>query len=72
MDNKNWNPFAVLDPQAAVEKAGGMLEALEAELDRTLALLPYERDAAIVSNMMQAGLPAVRADVLAGRKLGRL
>ena len=41
-------------------------------IDRTLALLPYERDAAIVSNIMQAGLPAVRADVLAGRKLGRL
>jgi len=71
-DNENWNPFAGLDAQAAAGKAGEMLEALEAEIDRTLALLPYERDAAIVSNIVQAGLPAVRADVLAGRKLGRL
>ncbi len=72
VDHKNWNPFAAGTRTQAVAAAEPWLLELEAELDRTCALLPYERDAALVANIVRAGLPAVRADVLAGRGLARL
>jgi hypothetical protein len=71
-DNGNWNPFAGMDRKDAVVRASGMLEALEDEMDLTCALLPYIRDAGIIRNIIQMGLPGIRADVLGGRVLARL
>lgn len=71
-DNGNWNPFAGLARTDAVHLAAGLLEALEDEMDRTCALFPYVRDAGIIRNIIQMGLPGVRTDVLDGRGLVRL
>jgi len=71
-DNGNWNPFSGLDRGTAAGRASELLTPLEDDMDRTCALLPYVRDAGIVRNIMQSGLPAVREDVLAGRGLARL
>jgi hypothetical protein len=48
------------------------LTNLEAELDRTCALLPYRQDAELVSNIIQLGLPDVRRRVLAGEPLQKI
>lgn len=71
-NNGNWNPFSDRTPEDAKNLAGRLLEAAETEMDRTAALLPYERDAGILANIVTLGLPAVRQTVLAGRKLGKL
>jgi len=71
-NNGNWNPFAAETPDEAKRLAGSLLEAAEMEMDRTAALLPYERDAGILANIVTLGMPAVRRTILAGIKLGRL
>lgn len=71
-NNKSWNPLSNLPLEEARTIAGERLEAAEAEMDRTAALLPYERDAGILANIVTLGLPAVRQTILAGGKLGRL
>lgn len=71
-NNESWNPFSGHLHDAAISIAGNLLEAAEQEMDRTAALLPYERDAGILANIVTLGLPAVRQSVLAGRKMGRL
>lgn len=71
-NNKSWNPLSELPLEKARAVAGERLEAAEAEMDRTAALLPYERDAGILANIVTLGLPAVRQTILAGGKLGRL
>lgn len=71
-NNGNWNPYSNLDAAAAREQAEADLTALEQDLDRTAALLPYCRDGNMVANIVIQGLPAVRRTVFEGRQLGRL
>jgi hypothetical protein len=71
-NNGNWNPFSDQTPEEAKRIAGSLLEAAEIDMDRIAALLPYERDAGIMANIVTQGLPSVRMTVLAGKRLGRL
>ena len=71
-NNGNWNPYGNLDATAAREMAEADLTAIELDLDRTAALLPYCRDGNLVANIVIQGLPAVRRTVFAGKQLGRL
>ncbi len=71
-DNGAWNALAGLPAETRRETAEALLSALEADADRTAALLPYRRDAGIVGNIVREGLPGVRAQVSAGKRLGRL
>lgn len=71
-NNGSWNPFALLDPDAARQQARDMLEHHEAEMDRIAALLPYDRDAGLLGNIVTVGLLAARDTILSGRKLGKI
>ncbi len=71
-DNNNWNPFAGHDLAGAKAEAEILLRQAEEALDRTAALLPYERDSGIMANLFTLGLPFVREQVLAGRPLEKL
>ncbi len=70
--NGNWNPFLDLSQESAKEEAMKILTECEAAMDRVAALLPYRRDAGIISNIIQEGLPQIRQKVYAHQKLGRL
>ena len=72
LHNDEWNPFAGLAVKVAGEQADSLLIVEELELDRIFALLPYERDGAIIYNVIVKGLPAVRQTVLKGEKLLKL
>ena len=48
------------------------LAALEAELDRLMAVLPIRRHGALLANIVQEGLAATREQVMAGEALERL
>ncbi|HHU12596.1 MAG TPA: hypothetical protein GXZ64_05155 [Clostridiaceae bacterium] len=67
-----FNALSGPDRTAALDAVSETLQTLEASLDRTLALLPYERDGGIMKNIALAGLPDVRRAVFAGQKLTRL
>ncbi len=71
-NNGSWNPFAPFEPSAAEAKARELLEYHEAEMDRVAALLPYERDAGLLGNIVTVGLQAARDTILSGRKLGKI
>ncbi len=71
-NNENWNPFSGMDPESARAEADRQMSGIEVEMDRIAALLPYRRDAGILSNIVTLGLPSVRRAVLAGQPLGRL
>jgi hypothetical protein len=71
-DNGSWNPFLAMDIQKAREKCDLLLTGIEEALDRTAALLSYSRDAALISNIIQSGLPSVREQVIGGCSLSRL
>jgi hypothetical protein len=71
-NNGSWNPFATLDPVIAQEKARALLEQHEMEMDRVAALLPYDRDAGLMGNIITVGLLAARDTILAGRRLGKI
>lgn len=71
-NNGNWNPFAPLPLSEARQSADRQLADIELEMDRIAALLPYQRDAGILSNIVTLGLPSVRRTILAGQPLGRL
>lgn len=71
-NNGSWNPFAPLGPDAAREQARELLEQHEIEMDRIAALLPYDRDAGLMGNIVTAGLLAARDTILSGRKLGKI
>ena len=64
--NDEWNPFSGLTIEAAKEKADFLLVQEEEALDRIFALLPYERDGAIIYNIIVLGLPQVRKTVMKG------
>ncbi len=70
--SKNWNPFMRGTWEEAQTAAGELLLDSESRLDRIAALLPYTRDANIISNIIQDGLPTVRKKVFLRQKLGRL
>jgi len=42
------------------------------EMDRVAALLPYDRDAGLMGNIITVGLLAARDTILAGRRLGKI
>lgn len=69
---KNWNPFKEISKDKARETAQEMLLESEKEMDRIAALLPYNRDAGIISNIIQEGLPLIRQKIFLNQKLGRL
>ncbi|NCC75952.1 MAG: hypothetical protein EOM08_05905 [Clostridia bacterium] len=71
-NNGSWNPFSTLEPAAAQEKARTLLEQHEMEMDRVAALLPYDRDAGLMGNIVTVGLLAARDTILAGRRLGKI
>lgn len=70
--NNEWNPFAGLTLEQAREQANLLLIEEEIKLDRTFALLPYERDGSIIYNVIVLGLPSVRQTVMQGQKPGKL
>lgn len=70
--NNEWNPFMGLDLEKARKEANHLLIEEEIKLDRTFALLPYERDGSIIYNVIVLGLPSVRQTVMQGEKLKRL
>jgi len=69
---KNWNPFMNLPEETARETALELLLDSEKQMDQIAALLPYKRDANIISNILQEGLPFIRQKVFLHQKLGRL
>ena len=72
LHNKQWNPllkFSEPDSRIFVEET---LKECEEEIDRLLALLPYQRDGAIVGNIATIGLVRTRERVLAGIELPRI
>lgn len=71
-DNGNWNPFLLLREDHVRQEASDRIAAIEQQLDRTAALLDYRRDAALIANIMQQGLPTVREQILSKEKLKRL
>ena len=72
LHNKQWNPllkFSEPDSRNFVEE---ILRECEEEVDRLLALLPYQRDGVIIGNIATIGLPGTRERVLAGNELPRI
>ncbi len=70
--NNEWNPFSGLSLEQARKEANQFLIEEEIKLDRTFALLPYERDGSIIYNVVVLGLPSVRDIVIQGEKLEKL
>lgn len=68
----NWNPFKEITKAKAYETAQEMLLESEKEMDQIAALLPYNRDAGIIRNIIQEGLPLIRQKIFLNQKLGRL
>ena len=71
-DNGRWNPYGRLTRDDAREAAEAALAGLELEMDRTAALLPYQRDGGLLANIVLQGLPATRGQIMRGEKLSRL
>jgi len=70
--NGNWNPFMHMTAEESKETALRLMIEYETQIDQIAALLPYKRDAGIISNIFQNGLPAIRHKVFTNQKLGRL
>jgi hypothetical protein len=70
--NHEWNPFSSMDKEQASRYANDFLLAREVRCDEIAALLPYRRNAGILANLFQSGMPLVRSKVLRGEPLGRL
>lgn len=71
-NNGSWNPFVPYEPEQAQAKALELLQDHETEMDRVAALLPYERDAGLMGNIVTVGLQAARETIMAGRRLGKI
>jgi hypothetical protein len=71
-DNGRWNPYSRMPREQAWASAAETMAALELEMDRTAALLPYQRDSGLLANIVTLGLPATRELVMRGEKLKRL
>lgn len=72
MKNKSWNPFMYNSQEDSKKIAQELMTGYETQIDQIAALLPYRRDAGIVSNIFQNGLPTIRQKIFADQKLGRL
>lgn len=70
--NGNWNPFMNESQERSKEIALDLMTECETQIDQIAALLPYKRDAGIISNIFQNGLPAIRQKIFLNQKLGRL
>ncbi|HAL73746.1 MAG TPA: hypothetical protein DCM45_01480, partial [Clostridiales bacterium] len=71
-DNGRWNPYSRMTREQARASAAETMTSLELEMDRTAALLPYQRDGGLLANIVTQGLPATREQVFRGEKLNRL
>lgn len=72
LEEGRYNPLASLSREAASEYAESIQIEAEESLDLSAAVLPYRRDASIISNVIQLGLPRVRQQVSAGVPLDRI
>lgn len=72
MDNKNWNPYSLLNENMAKTEADKALSNLEADMDKTAMLLDFVRDSALIANVIRMGLPHVRLRILSGTALEKL
>ena len=57
---------------AFLAELDAVLEQHELEMDRVAALLPYDRDAGLMGNIVTVGLLAARDTILSGRRLGKI
>lgn len=71
-NNGSWNPFSPLEKNEAERRAKELLENQEAEMDRVAALLPYQRDAGLMGNIVTVGLMAARETIMTGRRLAKI
>ncbi len=71
-DNKQWNPLSGCSYDQAVEIAEKRMEDYEMSIDRTAALLPYDRDSGLIANIVLQGLVQTRKSVIKGETLVRL
>ncbi len=67
-----FNPLLNQDSETAKADTLKLLAEIEERVDLTAELLPYYRDAAIISNIIQMGLPEVRKTLSQGGKLQRV
>lgn len=68
-----WNPLQIYGTrEAALAEVTKRLTSYEEGVDRTLALMPYERDGGIIANIATQGLCDVRETICAEKKLPRL
>jgi len=72
MDNKEWNPFAGMDIDAARSRADLILADIEQSLDKTAMLIPFVRDSALIANVIRLGMPHVRTRILSGAGLEKM
>ncbi|MHB1485183.1 MAG: DUF5685 family protein [Saccharofermentanales bacterium] len=68
----NWNPFMDESRDDSKRIAQELMIGYETQIDQIAALLPYKRDAGIISNIFQNGMPLIRQKIFAEQKLGRL
>ncbi len=67
-----WNPLSVFSTEDAYATAGRTLSELSDKCDETAALLPYNRNAGIISNVFREGMKAMEQMILSGIKPGKL
>ncbi|MHB1452504.1 MAG: DUF5685 family protein [Saccharofermentanales bacterium] len=67
-----WNPFSGQSYEDAIRCSVKFLQGCETRCDELAALLPYRRYAGIISNVFQAGMPAIRDKIMNRQKPGRL
>ena len=72
LHNKQWNPLLKFSEEDSRIFAEEQLKENEEEVDRLLALLPYQRDGAIIGNIATIGLAKTRERILAGIELPRV
>ena len=72
LKESRYNPLASLSDEEAADMAEDIQRRAEESLDLSAAILPYWRDANIISNVIQLGLPRVRQQVSAGVPLDRI
>lgn len=72
LHNKQWNPLLKYSESDSRIFSENVLKECEEEVDRLLALLPYQRDGAIIGNIATVGLARTRERILAGVDLPRV
>lgn len=67
-----WNPLSCWEKEEALLMTEIKLKECEASCDRTAALMPYKRNAGIISNVFTRGMPSVRNKIYNGIKITKL